>query len=191
MTVTGLYSEQPERGTIGEKNMDVRFANFLGRELILPDDRSYDPVEGLWIKKEVGGRLAIGLTEPTVLMAGTVREVELLVEDGSKVSRGETVMLVLTAKLKYIAAPISGILVCPRGLSSLPEKIKEDPYGTTLFHIISEKEQIGVFLDASGYASALRDSDGARNPGGHKGGVSPTCKAVYMAIGEQNITKSD
>jgi len=171
--------------------MDVRFENFLGRELVLPDDRSYDPTEGLWIKREDGGRLAIGMTEPTVLMAGTVREVELLVEHGSKVSKGETVILVLTAKLKYIAAPISGTLSFPKDLDPLPEKIVEDPYGTTLFHITSEKDEIGKFLDASGYASALRDSDGARNPGGHKGGVSPTCKAVYMAIGEQNITKSD
>jgi glycine cleavage system H lipoate-binding protein len=171
--------------------MDVKFANFLGRDIILPDDRSYDSTEGLWIKREDGLRLSIGVTEPTVLMAGTVREIELLVEDGSEVSEGETVILMLTAKLKYIAAPVSGKLVCPKDFRSLPEKILRDPYGTALFHIISKEDEIGKFLDASGYANALRDSDGARNPGGHKGGVSPTCKALYMAIAEQNIAKSD
>jgi len=171
--------------------MEARFENFLGRELVLPDDRLYDPNEGLWIKREDEGRLAIGMTEPTVLMAGTIREVELLVEDGSEVSKGETVILVLTAKLKYIAAPVSGTLVCPKDMGSLSEEVMKDPYGTTVFHIMSEKNEIGQFLDASAYAIALRDSDGARNPGGHKGGVSPTCKAVYMAIGEQNITKCE
>jgi len=169
--------------------MDVRFENFLGRELVLPKDRLYDPEEGLWIKREDGGRLAIGMTEPTLLMVGTVREIELLVEEGRKVSEGETVILVLTAKLKYIAAPISGTLSCPEDMGSLPEKIMDDPYGTTLFHITSEKDEMGKFLDASAYAGALRHSDGARNPGGHKGGVSPTCKAVYMALGEQKIKK--
>ncbi|AFM24782.1 GcvH-related protein [Desulfomonile tiedjei] len=169
--------------------MGVRFENFLGRELVLPDDRSYDPAEGLWIKREDTAKLAVGITEPTVLMGGTVREVELLVEDGSEVSKGETVILVLTSKLKYIAAPASGRLVSPKDLGSLPEKIVKDPYGSTLFYILSEKDEISDLLDASGYASTLKDSDGARNPGGHKGGVSPTCKAVYMAIGEQNITK--
>ncbi|MEW6350712.1 MAG: GcvH-related protein [Thermodesulfobacteriota bacterium] len=170
--------------------MDVQFENFLGRELVLPDDRSYDPTEGVWLKQEAAGRLAIGLTEPTVLMGGTVRQVELLVEDGSEVTQGETVILVLTAKLKYLAAPISGTLVCPEDLSSVSEKIVEDPYGTALFYILPAKDEIGRFLDASGYATALKDSEGARNPGGHKGGVSPTCKAVYMAIAEQKITKS-
>jgi len=171
--------------------MEVRFENFLGRELVLPSDRLYDPTEGLWIRREEGGRFAVGMTEPTVLMGGTVREVELLVEDGSEVRQGETVVLVLTAKLKYIASPIAGTLVFPKDMGSLPEEIVRNPYGTALFHITSEKDEIGKFLDAEGYAKALRDSDGARNPGGHKGGVSPTCKAVYMAIGDQNITESE
>ena len=171
--------------------MDVTVTNFLGQELVLPDDRSYDPTEGLWIKEESAGRLAIGMTEPTVLMAGTVRQIELLVENGDEVRKGETVILVLTSKLKYVASPISGTLVCTDQLDSLPRRIVEDPYGTTLFHIITGKAELERLIDASSYASALRDSDGARNPGGHKGGVSPTCKAVYMAIGEQNITESE
>ncbi len=167
--------------------MEIWFENFLGHQLKIPDDRSYDPSEGLWVKEQEDGKLAVGMTEPTVLMAGTVREIELLVEDGSQVNAGETIALALTSKLKYRAAPISGTLSCPGDLGSLPEKIMQDPYGTVLFHIRTGENKIGKFLDASGYADALRDSDGARNPGGHKGGVSPTCKAVYMALGEQKI----
>jgi glycine cleavage system H lipoate-binding protein len=168
--------------------MVVRFENFLGRELVLPSDLLYEPGEGLWIREEADGMLAIGLTEPTVLMGGTIRQVEFLVEDGSEVQQSETVILVLTSKLKYIGVPVSGTLVCASEPDSLPDKIVSDPYGTPLFRVRPQADYSGLFLDASGYACALRDSDGARNPGGHKGGVSPTCKAVYMAIGEQNIT---
>lgn len=171
--------------------MDVRFENFLGRELVIPDDRSYDPDEGLWIKELDDGRLAVGMTEPTVLMGGIVREVEMLIEDGGHVNAGDTVALALTSKLKYIATPVSGQLICPMDVGSLPTKIAQDPYGTILFQIIPVKHKIGELLDAAGYADALKDTDGARNPGGHKGGVSPTCKAVYMALGEQKITNGD
>lgn len=171
--------------------MDVKFENFLGRDLIIPDDRSYYPAEDLWLKKEDDGRVAVGLTEASVLMAGTIREVEFLVEDGSKVRTGETVALALTAKLKYIAAPLSGTLICPTDLGHLPPKLMEDPYRTVLFHMIPQGEEIGDFFDAEGYSNALKDSDGARNPGGNTGGVSPTCKAVYMGIRDQSIKKED
>ena len=86
-----------------------------------------------------------------------------------------------------MAAPISGKLVCPADFASLPAKVVEDPYAATLFYVVPEKDEVAEFLDAAGYAAALRDTDGARNPGGHKGGVSPTCKAVYMALAEQKI----
>lgn len=171
--------------------MDVKFENFLGRSLIIPDDRSYYPAEGLWLKEEDDGRVAVGLTGPSLLMAGTIREIEFLVEDGSSVRTGETVVLALTAKLKYIAAPLSGTLVCPTDLGHLTPGLHEDPYGTVLFHIVPQGEDTGDFLDAKGYSNALKDSDGARNPGGNTGGVSPTCKAVYMGIGDQSIKKED
>jgi hypothetical protein len=129
------------------------------------------------------------MTEPTVLMGGTVREIEILVENDSSVSGGETVVLALTSKLKYIASPVSGKLSCSPDMSSLPAKIIEDPYGTVIFYLTPEKDELDTLVDAAGYVDALKDSDGARNPGGHSGGVSPTCKAVYMGIREQNIKK--
>lgn len=167
--------------------MDVRFENFLGRELVIPDDRLYDPTEGLWIREEENGKLAVGLTEPAVLMAGAIRQTELLVENGSKVSAGETVCLVLTSKLKYLAAPVSGTLTCPEDQMPSPTEIFENPYHAVLFRIVPDEDHTRQFLAAEAYARALKDSDGARNPGGHKGGVSPTCKAVYMALADQKI----
>jgi len=170
--------------------MDVTFSDFLGRDLILPGDRLYDPMEGLWIKREDDERLAVGMTEPTVLMGGTVREIEALVEDGRHVEPGDTVLLALTGKLKYLGAPVAGTLIYSADLASLPQKIGENPYEATLFHIVPDKAENPNLLDASGYATALKDSDGARNPGGHKGGASPTCKAVYAGLGEQTIKEN-
>jgi glycine cleavage system H lipoate-binding protein len=167
--------------------MDVRIQNFLGREIVLPKDRSYDPEEGLWIQKQEDGRLAIGMTEPAVLMAGSIREMEFLVEDGIRVDAGEAVLLALTSKLKYLAVPFSGKLIFPEGASPLPARVNMKPYGTPLFYLIPEDDQVSGLVDAAGYAAVLRESEGSRNPGGHRGGVSPTCKAVYMGIGEQTL----
>lgn len=172
-----------------ELNVSLILSNFLGRNLIIPEDRLYDASEGLWIRKMDDGRLAVGITEPTVIMGGTVREVEILVEDNSCVTRGETVILALTGKLRYMASPVSGKLTCSEDLGSLPGKIVQDPYGTPVFYVSPDQDESDLLVDPAGYLEALKDSDGSRNPGGHKGGASPTCKAVYMALGEQNIKK--
>jgi len=167
--------------------MGARVENFLGRELVLPDDRLYDAAEGLWIKQELGGGCSIGISEPALLMAGTLREIEMLAESGSHVKAGETVALALTAKLKYIAAPVSGTLTYPADTDNLAESIMKDPYSAAVFGIAADSADSEGLLDARAYADALKDSDGARNPGGHTGGVSPTCKAVYMGLREQNL----
>lgn len=167
--------------------MGTRMENFLGRELVLPDDRLYDPAEGLWVKKESDGSCSIGLSEPAVLMAGTIREIEMLAENGSHVTAGDTVALALTAKLKYMATPLSGTLTYPAHTGNLPEEIAKDPYSAALYRIVPESGATEGLVDAGGYADGLRDSEGARNPGGHSGGVSPTCKAVYMGLRGQNL----
>jgi glycine cleavage system H protein len=167
--------------------MGIRVESFLGREIMIPEDRLYDTNEGLWMKEEDPDRVAVGITEPTLLMAGAVREVEMLVEDGSHVEAGDTVVLTLTSKLKYLEVPISGTVVhCQYG-KDFAKEVEERPYQTPLFYIITDKEQMQRLATAAQYAESLRTSEGARNPGGHKGGVSPTCKAVYMGIGEQKL----
>lgn len=167
--------------------MDIKVQNFLGRVLVIPQDRLYDPTEGLWVKKQDSGRLAIGLTEATLLMAGSIRDLQMLVEDGAHVNAGDTVLLALTARLKYIAIPISGVLICHHDLENQAAKILEDPYNTELFYVVPDSSSSTQLIDAADYAERLGDSDGARNPGGHKGGASPTCKAVYMGLGQQKL----
>ncbi len=63
----------------------------------------------------------------------------------------------------------------------------EDPYKSILLYITPEKEPILKLVDATNYGAALKNSEGAHNPGGYKGGVSPTCKAVYMSLAEQKL----
>jgi len=170
--------------------MPVRVSNFLGRDLSIPEDRLYDPNEGLWVKECEDGSLALGITEPSVLMSGPLREVEPLLEPGAMVQRGETVILALTTKLKYIASPISGIVSFPTFSSDAMQRLADDPYSVPLFFVVANKKSLDGLADATQYADSLKDSEGSRNPHGRKGGVSPTCKAVYMGLSEQKLQRN-
>ena len=167
--------------------MPVRVSNFLGRELDIREDRLYDPIEGLWVKEQNYRSLALGFTEPSILMSGPLREVEPLLEAGTTVQAGETVILALTSKLKYIAAPISGIVTFPTFSADMIQGLADNPYGVPLFFLIPSQESFPGLVDAAQYADSLKNSEGSRNPQGSKGGVSPTCKAVYMGLGEQKL----
>ncbi len=63
----------------------------------------------------------------------------------------------------------------------------EAPYDTPLFFVESLNLEERHLSSAADYADFLRNSEGARNPKGLKGGVSPTCKAVYMGLGQQKL----
>jgi len=170
--------------------LGIKVENFLGQELALPEDFLYDPGEGLWARELEDGRMAFGITEPALLMAGAVRQVEILVEDGSEVEAGDTVLLALTSRLKYVATPVSGTVHFP-DMADLAARLAEATYDTTLFLIKVGRHGTHGLLDANDYAESLRATEGARNPGGAKGGVSPTCKAVYMGLGEQKLPDHD
>jgi len=170
--------------------MPVRVNNFLGRDLIIPEDRLYDPIEGLWVKQCEDGSLALGFTEPSVLMSGPVREVEPLLEGGTAVQAGETVILALTSKLKYVAVPVSGIASFHIFSSDTMQRLADDPYSVPLFFIVPCEKGLHGLADATQYADSLRNSEGGRNPHGRKGGVSPTCKAVYMGLSEQKLQRN-
>lgn len=163
--------------------MAVTVNRFLGRDLIIPEDRLYWPEEGVWISEVSPGVQEVGLTEPAVLMAGGVREIEPLVEANSTVRAGDTVCLVLTSKLKYLSAPLPGAVTFAAGGGD----VESDPYGTAIFQIQSASPKTGHLTDASGYAAAISHSEGAHNPDGAKGGISATCKSVYGALRQQKM----
>lgn len=169
--------------------MTVQVEEFLGTVVSILEDRLYDPEEGLWLKRQPDGRIAVGLTQPAVLMAGPIRNIERLVEQGTPVKSGETVLLGLTARLKYIACPISGAVTFPESHDDPAAKVMETPYETPLFFVESSALDERHLSSAADYADFLSNSEGARNPKGLKGGVSPTCKAVYMGLGQQKFDK--
>jgi len=162
--------------------------DFLGKTLEIPGDRLYLAGEGLWIKEQEGPeRVAVGLTEPSLLMSGPVRQVEELAAPGSRVRVGQEVMLALTAKIKYLVAPLEGEISFPPEMEPLVEGLAGDPYGTALFFLAGADPASGRLCDAAGYARSLRDSDGSRNPTGAVGPGSSTCKAIYMGLGAQKL----
>lgn len=167
--------------------MTVQVEEFLGTVVSIPEDRLYDPEEGLWLKRQPDGRIAVGMTQPAVLMAGPIRNLERLVEPGTTVKSGETVLLGLTARLKYIACPIPGAVTFPESQDDPAARVMEDPYDTPLFFVESSGSEDRRLSNAAEYADFLRNSEGARNPKGLKGGVSPTCKAGYMGLGQQKF----
>ena len=164
--------------------MGVVIEEFLGKSITLPEDRSYLAEEGLWVQETADGRLAVGLAEPTLVMFGSVRQSEGVVDEGERVEAGQTVCLALTGKLKYFSAPAAGIVTFAPDV----EGLNQSPYETPIFFISDGSAPEGALTDAAGYARFLADSEGSRNPKGHKGGTSPMCKAVYSSIGEQKIS---
>ncbi len=168
--------------------MSAIIRNFLGKSLEIPGDRLYLAGEGLWIEEREGDdRLAVGLTEPALLMTGPVRQVEELAQPGSRVQKGQEVMLALTAKIKYLPAPLAGVIGYPPQMEALVEGLSRDPYGTPLFFLAGADTASGRLCSAGEYARSLGDSDGSRNPTGAVGPGSSTCKAIYMGLGAQRL----
>ncbi len=156
---------------------------FMGRDLVLPEDRGYVPEEHLWARDEGAGVWAVGVTEPGVLLWGGVRQVELLAEPGESVKPGQTVCLLLTSRIRYLAAPVGGELRA----GDLRGDPGRDPYGVCLFRVRARAGDAGSLVDAATYARALARSEGARNPSGASGPGSSICKALYWGIRQQRL----
>ena len=163
---------------------------FLGKRVKIPEDRRYDPKQGLWGKEVVDGIL-FGMTEPALVLMGGVKDLDWLVEEGQTVTIGESVVFAITGKILYIDAPVAGRVVFNNALREEPVVIGTDPYGEGwLFRIRPEGETEQAYrslVPAREYLEKLRGSEGFKNPDGLKGGVSGICKAVYTGIGAQKI----
>ncbi len=44
--------------------MTVQIEEFLGTVVSIPETGLYDPEEGLWLKRQPDGRIAMGMTQP-------------------------------------------------------------------------------------------------------------------------------
>jgi len=164
---------------------------FLGRGVNIPEDRRYYTKKGLWAKSE-GQEILFGLTEPFLVLAGGLDELDWLCEDGQPVEQDEAVIFAITGKIHYIEAPVAGIIFFNAPLRQNPGVVGRDPYGEGwLFKIKAHtdaRQATVASVDAHRYLESLRGSEGFKNPEGLKGGVSGICKAVYSGIREQKIS---
>jgi len=163
---------------------------FLGKRVEIPEDRSYVVKPGLWAKAE-GPEVRFGLTEPELVLAGGVNDLEWLVWDGEEVKKGQSIAIVITGKIKYIDAPVAGILRLNPGIKEATALIGQDPYEEGWLFQIKTRSEANAALEeqslAESYVESLQNSEGCKNPEGIKGGVSGICKAVYTGIKEQKF----
>jgi glycine cleavage system H protein len=163
---------------------------FLGQRVEIPEDRKYYPKQGLWAKPE-NDDMVFGFTEPALVLAGGVNDLDWLVGENESVKQGQEVVFVITGKILYIDTPLQGIVFFNPELKQNLSLTSQDPYGKGwLFRIKPDDgmDEAGKgFADAKEYEECLKGSEGFKNPEGLKGGVSGICKAVYSGIREQKL----
>ena len=101
---------------------------FLGKRVEVPEDRRYVVKPGLWAKAE-GPEVRFGLTEPELVLAGGVNDLEWLVWEGEEVEQGQSIAIAITGKIKYIDAPVAGVLRLNPRIKEAAALIAQDPYG--------------------------------------------------------------
>ena len=163
---------------------------FLGQRVEIPEDRQYYAKQGLWARSE-NGVLAFGFTEPALVLAGGLNDLDWLVSDDAAVKQGQDVVFAITGKIQYIDSPVSGIISFNAEVKQDLKLAAEDPYGKGWLFKIKPADGATAAnsnsLDARGYMECLKGSEGFKNPEGLKGGVSGICKAVYSGIRDQKI----
>ena len=168
----------------------VIIEKFLGKRLEIPEDRRYYIKQGLWAKQD-GDVIVFGLSEPALILAGGLKDLDWLVTEGQAVQQLDTVIFAITGKILYIDSPLTGDIHFNDGVKHAPELVLGDPYGQGwLFKLTSgEETEKGFYAlaEASAYVESLKSSEGGKNPEGLKGGVSGMCKAVYGGIVAQKI----
>ncbi len=166
----------------------IIFERFLGRRAELPEDRRYSVRQGLWAKQD-DHHVTVGLSEPALILAGGLKSVEWLVNEGQSVEQEETVIFAITREILYIDAPLSGRIHFNPSVKNGPEFIMQHPYdGGWLFRLIGNERTDVDFQRLAGawtYAEILKSSDGCKNPKGLKGGGPGVREAIYNGIGEQ------
>ena len=163
---------------------------FLGQRVEIPEDRRYHSKQGLWAKAQ-DQDLVFGLTQPALVLAGGVNDLDWLVQDEASVQAGQDVVFVITGKILYISTPVSGVAFFNPEVKQNPSLASEDPYEKGwLFRInmdADKQEAWQVLADAQAYIESLKGTEGFKNPEGLQGGVSGICKAVYSGIREQKF----
>ena len=163
---------------------------FLGRRVEIPEDRKYYAKQGLWASFQED-EVVFGFTEPALVLAGGVNDLDWLVSEKTLVQQGQDVVFVITGKILYLDSPLQGTILFNPDIKQNLSLAMEDPYARGwLFRIKPEGEledSSQTAMDARQYLESLKASEGFKNPEGLKGGVSGICKAVYSGIREQKF----
>jgi glycine cleavage system H lipoate-binding protein len=163
---------------------------FLGQRVEIPEDREYYAKQGLWAKPQ-DQHMVFGFTEPALVLAGGINDLDWLVSEKAAVKPGQDVVFVITGKILYIDTPLQGIIFFNPDVKHNLSLAREDPYTEGwLFRIKPDADldkSSQTALDAHGYTESLKGTEGFKNPEGLKGGVSSICKAVYSGIRDQKI----
>jgi glycine cleavage system H protein len=163
---------------------------FLGQCVDIPDHLHYDIKQGLWAKAG-DDTLVFGFTQPAIVLSGGIKDMDPLVDENRKVSRGQSILFVITGKILYLEAPADGVIIFNKPVVDDPSVIADDPYDKGWLFSIKTEQSADQLLEnlasAADYFQSLHNSEGLKNPEGLKGGVSGICKAVYTGIGGQKI----
>ena len=163
---------------------------FLGQRVEIPEGLRYHSKQGLWAKAQ-GQNLVFGLTQPALILAGGVKDLDWLVEDQVEVTDGQDVVFVITGKILYIATPVAGVVSFNTEAKENLSLAVQDPYEKGWLFRIQPKTDTDdawqTLADAQAYIASLKGTEGFKNPEGLKGGVSGICKAVYSGISEQKF----
>jgi glycine cleavage system H lipoate-binding protein len=100
---------------------------FLGKRVEIPEDRCFVLNQGLWAKAE-NEAVVFGFAEPALVLAGGINDIDWLVSEGQKVTKGQAIVFVITSKILYLEAPITGTVHFHIRVKENPQFVIKDPY---------------------------------------------------------------
>ena len=107
-----------------------------------------------WVASEVGGTLAVGITDHAQEVLGDIVFLELP-EVGKRFAQGEACAVIESVKAASdINMPVDGMVVAANdALAQSPEQVNADAYGAWMFRIKPDNAAgIGSLMDAAAYA---------------------------------------
>ncbi len=114
-----------------------------------------------WVRRREDGSVEIGISDHAQEQLGDLVYVELP-ETGRKVKAGEAIAVLESVKAAAdLYAPVGGEVVeVNEVLSSQPERINQDPYGTFIFVLRPhDPSEVDGLMGAEGYAKLLSEQD--------------------------------
>ena len=124
---------------------------------VLPD-LSYTKTHE-WVKSATDGSVTIGITDHAQEALGDIVFVEVP-QQGRKLAAGEAFAVVESVKAASdIYSPVAGeVLESNNGLTSSPEKINADAYGSWIVRLKpANPAELKALLDAKAYEQMLKD----------------------------------